>query len=55
VRLGDGSVVEAGAVIVGVNVWDVNDTIQAVVRSGRTVEVARLGDPGVPPEELAGG
>jgi len=44
-----------GRVLAGmnVNVWDVNDTIQAIVRGGQTVDVARLGDPGAPLEELA--
>ncbi len=39
-----------GAVIAGmnVNVWDVSDTIQDLIRSGRTVDTARLADPGVP-------
>jgi NADPH-dependent 2,4-dienoyl-CoA reductase/sulfur reductase-like enzyme len=38
-----------GAVVAGmnVNVWDVQDGIQALIRSGRPVEVARLADPGV--------
>ncbi|MCF6521786.1 FAD-dependent oxidoreductase [Streptomyces sp. JJ36] len=31
-----------------VNVWDVTDQIQALVRSGRPVDQARLADPGVP-------
>jgi 3-phenylpropionate/trans-cinnamate dioxygenase ferredoxin reductase subunit len=31
-----------------VNVWDVSDDIQAVIRSGRTVDPARLADPAVP-------
>jgi 3-phenylpropionate/trans-cinnamate dioxygenase ferredoxin reductase subunit len=37
-----------------VNVWDAGDAIQALVRGGRPVDPARLGDPGVPLEELAG-
>lgn len=37
-----------------VNVWDVTDPIQALVRSGREVPVGRLADPAVPLEELAG-
>ena len=39
-----------GAVVAGmnVNVWDVNDDIQALIRSGRKVEIARLTDPDVP-------
>ena len=46
-----------GRVLAGmnVNIWDASDAIQALVRSGRTVEVARLGDPAVPLDELAGG
>jgi 3-phenylpropionate/trans-cinnamate dioxygenase ferredoxin reductase component len=36
-----------------VNVWDVNDTIQAIIRAGGPVDEARLTDPGVPLEELA--
>jgi 3-phenylpropionate/trans-cinnamate dioxygenase ferredoxin reductase component len=37
-----------------VNVWDVNEHIQALVRSGMTVDVARLTDPDVPLDEVAG-
>ena len=37
--------VEAG---MNVNVWDVNDDIQALVRDAATVDVARLRDPDVP-------
>ena len=46
-----------GRVLAGmnVNIWDVNEAIQALVRSGRAVDPARLGDPRVPLEELAGG
>jgi 3-phenylpropionate/trans-cinnamate dioxygenase ferredoxin reductase subunit len=46
-----------GRVLAGmnVNVWDVNDKIEALVRSGRTVDVARLTDPDVPLEALAAG
>ena len=36
-----------------VNVWDVTDPIQALIRSSRQVAVERLTDPGVPLEELA--
>jgi 3-phenylpropionate/trans-cinnamate dioxygenase ferredoxin reductase subunit len=36
-----------------VNVWDVNDDIQALVRSGRPVDLARLRDPDTPLGELA--
>jgi 3-phenylpropionate/trans-cinnamate dioxygenase ferredoxin reductase component len=38
-----------------VNVWDVNDTIQALVRSGQTVDTARLADPSVPLDQVANG
>jgi NADPH-dependent 2,4-dienoyl-CoA reductase/sulfur reductase-like enzyme len=39
-----------GSVIAGmnVNVWDVNDHIQAMIRSKRPADVARLADPGIP-------
>jgi 3-phenylpropionate/trans-cinnamate dioxygenase ferredoxin reductase component len=45
-----------GRVLAGmnVNIWDVNDTIQAIVRCGRTVDTGRLADPDVPLEEFAG-
>jgi 3-phenylpropionate/trans-cinnamate dioxygenase ferredoxin reductase component len=36
-----------------VNVWDVNEAIQAIVRGGRTVEVSRLADPAIPLDEFA--
>jgi 3-phenylpropionate/trans-cinnamate dioxygenase ferredoxin reductase subunit len=35
-----------------VNVWDVNEHIQELVRSGATVDPARLRDPDVPVDEL---
>jgi len=35
-----------------VNVWDVNETVQALIRSRAPVDEARLADPGVPLEEL---
>jgi 3-phenylpropionate/trans-cinnamate dioxygenase ferredoxin reductase subunit len=38
-----------------VNVWDVTDPIQALIRSGAQVSAERLADPDVPLEELAGG
>jgi NADPH-dependent 2,4-dienoyl-CoA reductase/sulfur reductase-like enzyme len=41
----------AGRVVVAgmnVNIWDVNDDIQALIRSGAQVDVARLADPGIP-------
>jgi len=43
-----------GRVIAGmnVNVWDVNETIQALIRSRAVVDEARLADPDVPLEEL---
>jgi 3-phenylpropionate/trans-cinnamate dioxygenase ferredoxin reductase component len=31
-----------------VNVWDVSDDIQALIRSKRQVDVARLADPDTP-------
>jgi len=44
-----------GRVLAGmnVNVWDVNEAIQAIVRGGRTVDPGRLADPNVPLEEFA--
>ena len=43
-----------GAVMAGmnVNVWDVNDDIQALIRSGRQVDTGRLADPSVPLTDL---
>jgi 3-phenylpropionate/trans-cinnamate dioxygenase ferredoxin reductase subunit len=35
-----------------VNVWDVNDDIQALIRSGTSVDIGRLEDPDVPLPEL---
>jgi len=35
-----------------VNIWDVNDMIQAIVRSGHTVDADRLADPEVPLEQF---
>jgi len=45
-----------GRVLAGmnVNVWDVNEAIQAVVRGGRAVDAARLADVDVPLEEFPG-
>jgi len=45
-----------GRVLAGmnVNVWDVSEMIQALVRSGRSADPGRLADPGVPLDELAG-
>lgn len=37
-----------------VNVWDVNEHIQALIRSRQPVEVAALTDPGIPLDSLAG-
>ena len=37
-----------------VNVWDVTEPIQELIRSRRQVDVARLRDPDVPLERLAG-
>jgi 3-phenylpropionate/trans-cinnamate dioxygenase ferredoxin reductase component len=46
-----------GRVLAGmnVNIWDVNEVIQAIVRGGRTVDAERLADPSVPLEEFSGG
>jgi 3-phenylpropionate/trans-cinnamate dioxygenase ferredoxin reductase subunit len=35
------------------NVWDINETIQALIRSRAQVDAARLADPGVALESLA--
>jgi 3-phenylpropionate/trans-cinnamate dioxygenase ferredoxin reductase component len=45
-----------GRVLAGmnVNIFDVNDTIQAIVRGGRAVDTGRLADPDVPLEEFLG-
>ena len=37
-----------------VNVWDVSDAIQALVRAGRTLDKNALRDQGTPLESLAG-
>ena len=37
-----------------VNVWDVNEHVQALIRSRRPVELEALRDPDVPLESLAG-
>jgi NADPH-dependent 2,4-dienoyl-CoA reductase/sulfur reductase-like enzyme len=44
----------AGVVVAGmnVNIWDVNDDIQALIRSGRKVDVTRLADSAVPLPEV---
>ncbi|MGO9077970.1 MAG: NAD(P)/FAD-dependent oxidoreductase [Streptosporangiaceae bacterium] len=46
----------AGAVVAGmnVNVWDVNDDIQALIRAAVPVDMARLTDPAVPLPDLLG-
>jgi 3-phenylpropionate/trans-cinnamate dioxygenase ferredoxin reductase subunit len=49
--LGDDGRVLAG---MNVNVWDVNDAIQALVRARRPVDAAALRDPSVPLESLTG-
>jgi 3-phenylpropionate/trans-cinnamate dioxygenase ferredoxin reductase subunit len=36
-----------------VNVWDVNERIQALIRSRTPVDAKRLGDPDVPLGEFA--
>jgi 3-phenylpropionate/trans-cinnamate dioxygenase ferredoxin reductase subunit len=45
-----------GRILAGmnVNIWDVNDAIQDLVSGGRQVDPARLADPGVPLDEVAG-
>jgi 3-phenylpropionate/trans-cinnamate dioxygenase ferredoxin reductase component len=50
--LGDRGRVLAG---MNVNIWDVSDAIQALVRSGQPVDVAALRDPGTSLESLADG
>jgi 3-phenylpropionate/trans-cinnamate dioxygenase ferredoxin reductase component len=46
----------SGRVLAGmnVNVWDVTDDIQALVRSGKAVDLARLADPAVPLADVLG-
>jgi 3-phenylpropionate/trans-cinnamate dioxygenase ferredoxin reductase subunit len=43
-----------GQVVAGmnVNIWDVNDAIGALIRSGQSVDPSRLADPAVPLEEV---
>ena len=43
-----------GKVLAGmnVNVWDVVDSVKGLIRSGRVVDVARLGDVDVPLESV---
>ncbi|MEU4234445.1 FAD-dependent oxidoreductase [Nonomuraea sp. NPDC026600] len=45
-----------GRVLAGmnVNIWDVNDAIQDLVRAGRRVDTSALGDPGTPLGSLVG-
>ncbi|MET1019996.1 MAG: oxidoreductase C-terminal domain-containing protein [Microterricola sp.] len=45
-----------GRVVAGmnVNVWDVNETVQALIRSAVPVHAARLTDPAVPLDSLLG-
>ena len=45
---------QGGRVVAGmnVNVWDVTDAIQALIRSRKLVDLAQLRDPGVPLEDL---
>jgi len=46
--------IESDVVVAGmnVNVWDVNEHVQALIRARRPVQRARLADPDVPLEEL---
>ena len=37
-----------------VNVWDVNESVQRLIRSRTVIDPARLVDPAVPLEQLAG-
>jgi 3-phenylpropionate/trans-cinnamate dioxygenase ferredoxin reductase subunit len=48
--------VKDGKVIAGLNanVWDVSDKIQAIIRSGNTVDRSQLADPSVSLDSLAG-
>jgi len=45
-----------GRVVAGmnINVWDVNETVQRLIRSERIVSREELADPGVPLDALAG-
>ena len=47
--LGDGRVVGG----MNVNVWDVNEQVQALIRSRRSVDASALRDPDTPLESLA--
>lgn len=46
--------VDDGRVVAGmnVNVWDVNEAVQALIRSGERIDLERLRDPGAPLENL---
>jgi 3-phenylpropionate/trans-cinnamate dioxygenase ferredoxin reductase subunit len=46
-----------GVVVAGmnVNVWDVNESVQELIRSARVVDLARLADPAVPLTEVFAG
>jgi 3-phenylpropionate/trans-cinnamate dioxygenase ferredoxin reductase subunit len=46
--------VNDGRVVAGmnVNIWDVNDQVQDLIRSGRQVDAAKLADPAVPLTEV---
>ena len=46
--------VAEGRVVAGmnVNVWDVNEAVQGIIRRGNRVDPRRLADPRVPLEEL---
>src|SRR5690606_9894385 len=46
--------VQGGRVVGGmnVNVWDVNETVQELIRAAAPVDAARLADPAVPLREL---
>jgi len=48
---------DADRVLAGmnVNVWDVNEQVQALIRSREPVDAARLADPAVPLDELLSG
>jgi 3-phenylpropionate/trans-cinnamate dioxygenase ferredoxin reductase subunit len=35
-----------------VNVWDVNDAVQSIIRRGTPVDTARLANPDIPLEEV---
>ena len=43
-----------GRVLAGmnVNVWDVNDAVQSLIRRGTPVDTAKLANPGIPLEEV---